>query len=134
MTKLPDDIKRVIDDIIIAETEISRAKPECYNSFVEDSENVTAVSASGRTMKGSREVRDASVTVSKGNKGERERFIEWISCDYTEGMAYVLFKTGVTIDKEDGSSEELCWVVTLVVKNTGNGWKLVHRHNTRSKK
>ena len=40
----------------------------------------------------------------------------------------------ITSDKEDGTSDELCWIVTLVIKETADGWKIIHRHNTRSKK
>ena len=132
--KLPDDLQKVIDEILAAEVRISYGEPEKYNAYVSDSDSVTSVSASGRTMLGSEEVRAASVMVSKGNKGERDRFVEWISCDYANGMAYAVFKTGVTIDKEDGTSDELCWIVTLVIKVTADGWKIIHRHNTRSKK
>lgn len=134
MNMLPDGLKKIIDDIIAAESEISYGKPESYNSYVAEGEDVTAISASGRVMKGDAEVRGASVMVSKGNVGERDRFIEHISCDYVDDMAYAVFKTGVTIDKEDGSSDELCWAITLVIKNTPEGWKIVHRQNTRSKK
>ena len=134
MESLPNEIQEEIKAILDAESEISISKPEKYNDFVHNSENVTSVSASGRTMKGEKEVKDATIMVSHGNKGERDRFVDWISCDYVNGMAYAVFKTGVTIDKEDGSSDELCWVVTLIVKETESGWKLVHRHNTRSKK
>jgi ketosteroid isomerase-like protein len=127
-------MQKIIDKIIAAETEISIGKPEGYNAYVAKTDSVSSVSASGRTMLGEVEVRAASVMVSKGNVGERDRFIEWISCDWSEKMAYAVFKTGVTIDKEDGSSDELCWIVTLIIKETAEGWKILHRHNTRSKK
>lgn len=134
MNELPEELKKIVGDIIAAESEISYGMLDLYNFYVAEGGGVTAVSASGRVMKGTREVRDASVTVSRGNVGERDRFIEDISCDYINDMAYVVFKTGVTIDKEDGSTDDLCWVITLVIKNTPDGWKIVHRQNTRSKK
>jgi len=134
LEKLPLEVGDTVQKIIAAEIEISYAKPEIYNSYVSGSDDVTAVSASGRLMKGTQEVCGATVAVSRGNVGERNRFADWISCGCGGGIAYVVFKTGVTIDKEDGTSDDLCWIVTLVLKKTADGWKLIHRHNTRSKR
>lgn len=132
LDQLPKDVQEVIRGILAAEVEISYAKPERYNAYIADACNVTAVSASGRYMKGANEVCDATVMVSAKNSGEHDRHIEWIACNYVENMAYVVFKSGVKIDKEDNSGEELCWIITLIVQKTNSGWKLVHRHNTRS--
>lgn len=134
LKKLPEEIREAVKNIIAAEIEISYANPEKYNSYVDDSDDVTAVSASGRLMKGTQEVCGATVAVSHGNVGEHGRFVDWISCGYSGGLAYVVLKSGVNIDKEDGSSDNLCWIITLIMRETSGGWKLIHRHNTRSKK
>jgi ketosteroid isomerase-like protein len=132
--KLPEEVQKVFKEVLAAETEISSGDPGVYNSYIADSEYATSVSASGRFMKGTREVREATVAVSLGNLREHDRLIEWISCDFTDDMAYAVFKSGVSIDKEDGKTDDLCWIVTLILKKTESGWKLVHRHNTRSKR
>lgn len=130
---LPESASRALDALLDAETQISYSRPEIYNAFVAPGENITAVSASGRIMTGTDEVRAATVNVSKGNVGERNRFVEYLACDYVDGMCYVILKSGVDIDKEDGTTDSLCWVITYVLKEIAGEWKLVHRHNTRSK-
>lgn len=134
LKKLPEEIRETVKKVIASEVEISYAKPEAYNSYVADSDDATAVSASGRLMKGTQEVCGATIAVSHGNVGEHGRFIDWISCDYSGGMAYVVFKSGVSIDKEDNSTDDLCWIITMILRETPGGWRLIHRHNTRSKK
>ncbi|HHU06089.1 MAG TPA: hypothetical protein GXZ65_06390 [Clostridiales bacterium] len=130
---LPESLQHTIDAMLEAETQISYGKPEIYNAFVSPNANTTAVSASGRVMTGADAVREATVNVSKGNIGERNRFVEKIACDYVEGMCFFVIKSGVEIDKEDGTTDNLCWVITYVLKEIDGKWMLVHRQNTRSK-
>ncbi len=129
---LPEEIQAVIQQILDAETKISIGDPATYNAFLADSSTVTAISASGRFMLGEKEVSQATDTVSVGNIGERDRIIQWIASDYSDTMAYVVFKTSVTILKEDGAENPLCWIITLIMKRFEEGWRLVHRQNTRS--
>jgi|GEM_PF-1015694 len=133
MKVLPESLQRTIDALLEAETQISYAKPEIYNAFVAAGAETTAVSASGRVMKGADAVREATVNVSRGNVGEKNRFIEKIACDYVDGMCYFVIKSGVEIDKEDGTTDSLCWVITYVLKEIDGKWMLVHRQNTRAK-
>ena len=132
MVQLPPDLFEVLENAIEAEKQISYAKPEVYNALVADSDNCTAISASGRHTLGSDDVREASVRVSIGNVGESGRFVEHIAADYTDDMFYAVFKSGVSISKDDGSCGSLCWIVTIVFKKIDGAWKIVHRHNTRS--
>jgi len=132
MVQLPFELQNVLENAIEAEKQISYARPEVYNALVAESDNCTAISASGRFTIGSADVKGATVRVSVGNVGETERFVEHIAADYTDNMFYGVFKSGVCISKEDGSSDRLCWVVTMVFKKIDGVWKLVHRHNTRS--
>lgn len=129
---LPQELQKLVEDAIGAEQQISYANPNVYNALIAEKDSVTAVSASGRVSVGHMDVCNASIKVSQGNVSERDRFIEYISGDYTDEMFYALFKTGVTILKESGNNDNLCWVVTLVFKKINSEWKLVHRHNTRS--
>lgn len=132
--QFPEQLKDLVDRILEAEIQISYSTPEPYNAFVADRENVTAVSASGRIMSGSDEVKAATTMVSKGNVGESGRFVEYISGEVTDEMMYALIKTGVTIHKDDGSTGDLCWVITFVFRRMEDGsWMLLHRHNTRAK-
>jgi len=133
MKVLPESLQRTIDALLEAETQISYAKPEIYNAFVAAGAETTAVSASGRVMKGADAVREATVNVSRGNVGEKNRFIEKIACDYVDGMCYFVIKSGVEIYKEDGTTDSLCWVITYVLKEIDGKWMLVHRQNTRAK-
>jgi len=133
MKVLPESLQRTIDALLEAETQISYAKPEIYNAFVVPDSDTTAVSASGRVMKGADAVREATVNVSRGNVGEKNRFVEKIACDYVDGMCYFVIKSGVEIDKEDGTTDSLCWVITYVLKEIDGKWMLVHRQNTRAK-
>lgn len=129
-----DQVKAVVEEVLAGEIQISYGNPAPYNNFVAEGDSVTAVSASGRVMTGSEAVKQASVTVSEGNIGETNRFMEFISGDMTDNMMYAVFKTGVTISKTDGSLSDLCWVVTFVFRRQEGGrWALVHRQNTRSK-
>ena len=111
-----DQVKAVVEEVLAGEIQISYGNPAPYNNFVAEGDSVTAVSASGRVMTGSEAVKQASVTVSEGNIGETNRFMEFISGDMTDNMMYAVFKTGVTISKTDGSLSDLCWVVTLVFR------------------
>ena len=84
---LPEDARRVIQDIIDAESIISVGDPKPYNCYIAQSDAVTAISASGRFLKGHKEVSKATEAVSVGSVGERDRSIQWIACDYVDGMA-----------------------------------------------
>ena len=49
-------------------------------------------------------------------------------------MYYAVLKSGVEIDKDDGGTDSLCWIITLILQKVEGNWKLVHRHNTRAKR
>lgn len=129
----PPGAHRAIAEILHAEQQISMGLSEPYNSLVAPGDTVTAISASGRVMLGNQAVCNATVNVAQGNVREQNRFIQFISQDATEDMCYTVLKSGVEIFKEDGSKDELCWVITLVLKKLDGKWVLVHRHNTRAK-
>ena len=116
-----DQVKAVVEEVLAGEIQISYGNPAPYNNFVAEGDSVTAVSASGRVMTGSEAVKQASVTVSEGNIGETNRFMEFISGDMTDNMMYAVFKTGVTISKTAGSLSDLCWVVTFVFRRQASG-------------
>jgi len=128
--QLPDALREAAEAVIRAEQRISCADAGTYNRFVADGPGSTAVSASGRTMIGAEAVRAATEMVAKGNLYERNRFLTPISADSTDGMFYVVFKTGVTIVGE--REQDFCWVVTLIFRKKEDKWLLVHRQNTRS--
>ena len=132
MNVLLAQLQETVDQVLAAERQISIGDPVPYNLFVADSETVSSVSASGRVMRGSQAVKAASEQVSKGSVGESDRFVEYLSCDYSDDMFYSVVKTGVTIHKDDGSQNSLCWVITLIFKKFNGVWKLIHRQNTRS--
>lgn len=131
---IPEEVRHTLEAILKAEQQISCGLPEPYNAFVAPGDAVTAVSASGRTMLGHEAVCGATAGVAAGNVREHDRFTEYISCGGTQDMYYAVLKSGVEIDKDDGSTDSLCWVITLIVQKIGGTWKLVHRHNTRAKK
>lgn len=130
--KLPAELQDILSEALRAEQKISYGDADCYNTYVAENDYCTAVSASGRVNIGCGEVRNASVQVAKGNIGESDRFLEMISCDYTDTMFYGVVKTGVRILKEDGSDQSLCWIITLIFKKIDGKWRIVHRQNTRA--
>ncbi len=113
---LSESAARALESLLEAETQISYAKPDVYNDCTADGDDVSAVSASGRVMLGAEEVRAATVVVSKGNVGERNRFVDYLACGAADGMCYAVIKSGVEIDKEDGQADSLCWIITYVLK------------------
>lgn len=131
---MPEDVRKALEDILAAEQKISVGASEPYNRLVAPGDAVTAVSASGRVMVGRQAVCDATVNVARGNVREHDRFIEYISCGGAGDMYYAVLKSGVEIDKDDGSTDDLCWVITLVMQKVEGAWRLVHRHNTRAKR
>ena len=131
---IPEEIRHVLEEILKAEQQISCGLSEPYNAFVATRNTASAVSASGRVMLGHQAVCDATVNVAVGNVGEHDRFIEYISCGGTGDMYYAVLKSGVEIDKDDGGTDSLCWVITLILQKVEGNWRLVHRHNTRAKR
>ncbi len=133
MQAFSEKIAGLVDGILAGETRISYGESEPYNKLVAKTGNTTAVSASGRVSVGWQEVCGATENVSKGNIGESNRFIEYISYSQTEEMCYAVIKSGVTIEKEDHSQDSLCWIITFIFQKLNGEWILVHRHNTRAK-
>ena len=133
LKELTEEMKEAVQAAIDAECRISYGNPIEYNALVCDCSYSTAVSASGRVYQGSEAVKNASIEVSKGNIGERERTLELISCDYSDDLSifYCVFITSVVIEKSDGSENILKWVITLVMKRENDHWAIVHRQNTR---
>ena len=131
-SSLPPDLRETVNNLFQAEQRISEGLSTPYNDFVAPLESATSVSASGRWTVGHSAVCQATETVARGNVGEHDRFVEEIACGCGDDLAYVVFRTGVTIEKADGSETPLCWVITLVFQKFSSQWKLVHRQNTRS--
>ena len=131
---IPEEIRNIFEEILKAEQQISCGLYEPYNAFVAPGDAVTAISASGRVMLGREAVCEATVNVAAGNVREHDRFVEYISFGGAQDMYYAVLKTGVEIDQEDGSTDSLCWVITLVIQKVEGSWKLIHRHNTRAKR
>lgn len=132
MNVLLTQLQKTVEQVLAAERQISVGDPVPYNQFVADGETVSSVSASGRVMLGDQAVKAASEQVAKGSIGESDRFVEYLACDCSDDMFYSVVKTGVTIHRDDGSHNSLCWVITLIFKKIDGVWKLIHRQNTRS--
>lgn len=131
-SSLPRDLQETIRGLLKAEQQISIGKSTPYNDYVALLDSATSVSASGRIMLGYGAVCQATENVAQGNTREHDRFLDEISCSCSGDLAYVLFRTGVTIEKSDGSETPFCWVVTLIFQRIHGQWKLLHRQNTRS--
>ena len=131
-SSLPPDLRETVNGILEAERKISEGLSKPYNDYVASSESATSVSASGRVMAGYEAVCKATETVAQGNTSEHGRFLDEIACACGEDLAYVVFRSGVTIQKSDGTESTLCWVITLVLQRFDGQWKLIHRQNTRS--
>ena len=130
--EIPSDMRAVFDAILEAEIKLSYGSCEAYNDFLLNGDNVSAVSASSRCMKGFQAVSEATVAVACNNNGERCRETELISFDATEKMAYFVFRTGAEIrDRKSGEYTRFGWIVTLILQNCDGEWKIVHRQNTR---
>lgn len=130
--EIPSDMRAVFDAILEAEIKLSYGSCEAYNDFLLNGDNVSAVSASSRCMKGFQAVSEATVAVACNNNGERCRETELISFDATEKMAYFVFRTAAEIrDGKSGEYTRFGWIVTLILQNYNEEWKIVHRQNTR---
>lgn len=128
------EAKRVIESVLHAEELVSIGSYKEYNAFVEESDSVLSVSASGRVMRGSEEVKAATAAVAQGNAGEENRSLEFLACDGVDDLIYAVVKTSVDILKQEGPAESFCWVITLIMRKRNGTWYLAHRQNTRSDK
>ncbi len=130
--KFPVELQNTIKDAFAGEIRLSYAEAEQYNSYVVDADYATSISASGRMFIGADSVREASVNVAKNNSGERNRTLEWISAEYEENMAYIVFRASVeTQNAQTGEFTALAWVVSMIFRKVDGKWKIAHRQNTR---
>ena len=130
---MPADMRALFDAILEAEIKLSYGSWDAYNDLLYKGDNVSAVSASSRCMKGFQAVSEATVSVAGNNNGERCRDAELISFDTDGKMAYFVFRTAAEIrDAKSGEYTRFGWIVSMILQNYDGEWKIVHRQNTRT--
>jgi len=126
MVTIPTDLQDIIHTLIAG------TDPDIYNSYVARRENASSISASGRVMLGWQEVCDATVKVFKGTARVSGRYIDIISFDQIGDAFYIVLKTGADEESIDGTVSSIDHIVSLLFEKNDDGWKLLHRHNTRT--
>lgn len=130
--QFPSDLMKTIEAILESEKKLSYGEAAEYNSYIANAESVTSVSASGKVFVGPKEVKGASIAVASRNLAERNRKFEWISAEFEESMAYIVFRSSLEVqDSKTNEFHKLGWIVSMVFGKNNDAWKIIHRQNTR---
>ena len=131
--KVDVKLEEFIKEIKKAEMEMQCGKPEAYINLWADSNDITAVGASGNIMVGE-EVTQGPKRVAQFSCGSRKSVYSQERMKVFGDLAYLVWLyEGETLSVGSENYAKTKMAVTHVLYRCQNGWRVFHRHNTMIK-